>query len=75
MIMLICRWMCPESLHIYRRMGTVGGGTATAGNATILSILHLQFLKSSSSAGLANCIFQLVRKGGLSLIVNAIDTL
>jgi hypothetical protein len=23
MIMLICRWMCPESLHVYRRMGTV----------------------------------------------------
>ena len=22
MIMLICRWMCPESLHVYRRMGT-----------------------------------------------------
>ena len=22
MIQLICRWMCPESLHIYRRMGT-----------------------------------------------------
>ena len=21
-IQLICRWMCPESLHIYRRMGT-----------------------------------------------------
>ena len=21
-IMLICRWMCPESLHVYRRMGT-----------------------------------------------------
>ena len=21
MVMLICRWMCPESLHIYRRMG------------------------------------------------------
>lgn len=21
MIQLICRWMCPESLHIYRRMG------------------------------------------------------
>jgi hypothetical protein len=22
MIQLICRWMCPESLHVYRRMGT-----------------------------------------------------
>ena len=22
MIMLICRWMSPESLHVYRRMGT-----------------------------------------------------
>jgi len=22
MIMLICRWMCAESLHVYRRMGT-----------------------------------------------------
>ena len=22
MIQLICRWMCPESLHTYRRMGT-----------------------------------------------------
>ena len=22
MIMLICRWMCQESLHVYRRMGT-----------------------------------------------------
>ena len=22
LIMLICRWMCPESLHVYRRMGT-----------------------------------------------------
>lgn len=22
MIMLICRWLCPESLHVYRRMGT-----------------------------------------------------
>ena len=22
MIQLICRWMCPESLHIYRRVGT-----------------------------------------------------
>ena len=21
MIQLICRWMCPESLHVYRRMG------------------------------------------------------
>ena len=21
-IMLICRWMCPESLHVYRRLGT-----------------------------------------------------
>ena len=24
MIMLICRWMCPESLHVYRRMGSGG---------------------------------------------------
>lgn len=22
MVQLICRWMCPESLHVYRRMGT-----------------------------------------------------
>ena len=22
MIQLICRWMCPESLHVYRRMGS-----------------------------------------------------
>ena len=22
-ITLICRWMCPESLHAYRRMGTL----------------------------------------------------
>ena len=24
MIQLICRWMCPESLHVYRRMGVAG---------------------------------------------------
>ena len=26
-IQLICRWMCPESLHVYRRMGTARHAT------------------------------------------------
>ena len=26
MIQLICRWMCPESLHVYRRMGVARDG-------------------------------------------------
>ena len=48
MIQLICRWMCPESLHVYRRMGVAEHETlirkALGGTWTALSRSTFQWL-------------------------------
>ena len=43
-IMLICRWMCPESLHVYRRLGT----TQHAQHVAAASRVHIDAIQSAS---------------------------
>ena len=51
MIMLICRWMCPESLHVYRRMGTAEHERLIAKAARV----RIDAIQSANVAAVAGC--------------------
>ena len=51
MIMLICRWMCPESLHVYRRMGTAEHERLIAKAARA----RVDTIQSANVAAVAGC--------------------
>ena len=51
MIMLICRWMCPESLHVYRRMGTAEHERLIAQAAGV----RVDSIQSANIAAVAGC--------------------
>ena len=51
MIMLICRWMCPESLHVYRRMGTAEHERLIAKAATA----RVDAIQSANVAAVSGC--------------------
>ena len=51
MIMLICRWMCPESLHVYRRMGTAEHERLIAQASTV----RVDSIQSGNVATVSGC--------------------
>ena len=51
MIMLICRWMCPESLHVYRRMGTAEHERLIA----LASTVRVDTIQSGNVATVSGC--------------------
>ena len=51
MIMLICRWMCPESLHAYRRMGTAEHERLIAQASTV----RVDSIQSGNVATVSGC--------------------
>ena len=51
MIMLICRWMCPESLHVYRRMGTAEHERLISKAASV----RVDTIQSANVATVAGC--------------------
>ena len=56
MIQLICRWMCPESLHVYRRMGISENErlTKSAMHANVSTIQTSNIPKIDSDQGYAH---------------------
>ena len=58
MIQLICRWMCPESLHVYRRIGTRENEAHTlkASAATIDVLQAVNAPRVAADDGYANLV-------------------
>ncbi|KAL1508133.1 hypothetical protein AB1Y20_007721 [Prymnesium parvum] len=61
MIQLICRWMCPESLHVYRRIGTQEheGSIRRAAAVDVDALQTVNAPKVSADAGFAELVSQL----------------
>ncbi|KAL1508130.1 hypothetical protein AB1Y20_007718 [Prymnesium parvum] len=61
LVQLICRWMCPESLHVYRRIGTREheGSVRKASSVDVDVILSVNAPKVSADAGFGELVSQL----------------
>ena len=61
MVQLICRWMCPESLHAYRRMGTAEHERLISGAArqNVDSIQSVNVPRVTGDAGYAEVLQQM----------------
>ena len=66
MIQLICRWMCPESLHVYRRMGTQEHASLVekASHANVQVIQATNIPRVSNDQGYAALLTQLTGQAG-----------
>jgi len=64
LIMLICRWMCPESLHVYRRMGTREheAHTLRASTTTIDALQTMNVPRVAADHGYAELVSNLQGK-------------
>ncbi|KAL1503440.1 hypothetical protein AB1Y20_011928 [Prymnesium parvum] len=61
LVQLICRWMCPESLHVYRRIGTREheGSVRKASSVDVDVIQSVNAPKVSADAGFGELVSQL----------------
>ncbi|KAL1521814.1 hypothetical protein AB1Y20_021465 [Prymnesium parvum] len=67
LIQLICRWMCPESLHVYRRVGTREheASIRKAASVDVDVIQSVNAPKVSADAGFADLVSQLQGPRGM----------
>ena len=65
-IQLICRWMCPESLHAYRRMGTREHErlTAAAARAHVHSLQRPNVVRVAGDQGYAELVEEVCGRRG-----------
>ena len=68
MIQLICRWMCPESLHTYRRMGTREHERliTAASQCNVNTVQSTSVPKISNDLGFAAILDEMVDNGHTS---------